>query len=94
MRNDGVVIDDELSVSYFTTPLAIATLHGRDAFLRTLLRKGVPPDQNFKHTQWTPLMIAALTGGRLFFLQMSILLNFYLVLDRLAWHFQMCFFIQ
>lgn len=62
MGNDGVVIDDELSVSYFTTPLAIATLHGRDAFLRTLLRKGVPPDQNFKHTQWTPLMIAALTG--------------------------------
>ena len=63
LAHDQMVIDDQNSISNFTYPLAVATYYGRDDCLRSLLRKGAPPDQSFKHTGWTPLMIAALTGG-------------------------------
>uniref|UniRef100_H2XQR8 SAM domain-containing protein n=1 Tax=Ciona intestinalis TaxID=7719 RepID=H2XQR8_CIOIN len=60
--NHDVLADDSESVPYFTSPLAVATMQGRDDNLKKLLKKGIPPDQYFKFTDWTPLMIAALTG--------------------------------
>uniref|UniRef100_H2ZH16 Uncharacterized protein n=1 Tax=Ciona savignyi TaxID=51511 RepID=H2ZH16_CIOSA len=60
--NHDVLVDDSESVPYFASPLAVATMQGRDDNLRRLLKKGIPPDQCFKFTNWTPLMIAALTG--------------------------------
>ncbi|XP_076808592.1 ankyrin repeat and SAM domain-containing protein 6-like [Clavelina lepadiformis] len=62
LGNNEIVLDDAENVTYFTSPLAVATMYGRDDALRSLLRLGVPADQNFKYTEWTPLMIAALTG--------------------------------
>lgn len=62
LLSNDFTIDEMDQVSYYSTPLAVATLHGKDDLLRTLIKKGTPPDQRFKSTGWTPLMIAALTG--------------------------------
>lgn len=50
------------STQFFTTPLMVATLDGRDDLLRTLLRWGVPADQRHNATGWTALMVTAMTG--------------------------------
>nr|CAB3221840.1 ankyrin repeat and SAM domain-containing protein 6-like [Phallusia mammillata] len=62
LLSNGFAVDESDKVSHYSTPLAVATLHGKDDLLRTLLKKGIPPDQHFKFTGWTPLMIAAITG--------------------------------
>ena len=62
LNNNELVLDDAESLSYFISPLFVATMYGRDDALRLLLRKGLPPNQNFKSTEWTSLMISALTG--------------------------------
>lgn len=62
LNKSELVLDDAENLSYFISPLFVATMYGRDDALRLLLRKGLPPNQNFKSTEWTSLMISALTG--------------------------------
>ena len=62
LSNSDLVLDDAECISYFISPLVVSTMYGRDDSLRMLLRHGVPPNQRFKSTEWTSLMISALTG--------------------------------
>ena len=63
LSNSELVLDDAESISYFISPLVVSTMYGRDDALRLLLRQGVPPNQSFKSTEWTSLMVSALTGA-------------------------------
>ena len=62
LSHPELVLDDADSISCFISPLVVATMYGRDDALRQLLRQGIPPNQSFRSTEWTSLMIAALTG--------------------------------
>jgi len=58
LNNSDLVLDDGESISSFISPLVVSTMYGRD----DALKHGVPPNQSFKSTEWTSLMVSALTG--------------------------------
>ena len=64
LNNSDLVLDNAESISHFISPLVVSTMYGRDDALRLLLKHGVPPNQSVKSTEWTSLMVSALTGRK------------------------------